>query len=1413
MVQNPYDVDKFGSNAQTLSNGKNTIQNSNISSKVNGIQKTKTLSVLDEIVPDYIVITNNALKSSFQVLADWKTKKGVFTIIKTTEDINIAYSGSDLQEKIRKYIIEAYSKWGAGLYILLGGDQTIVPARMVIGYNNILQAADMYYSTYNGSWNYNNDNKFYGNGGDIGVVLGRIPVKSASETSTTISKVISYEKASNISDLNYFKNNLYADAYMSKSGSSLSIFDESSIKSYCNTFVSSNINNRFICDNALCTGDANYYTASPCPGGNLELNRDNFLSSLNNGSNFGIGKFHFIYHMDHGGSQGIGTSGIDKGNSVNKIDMGSLTNGTSYQIFMSGSCHSANFTEDCIGKYYLTNSTGGGVAWIGNTDVGYTSEYAQLSYFCDAIYSTIGHPSLGRYDIGSAYQNIIKKGYSGDWRLHLLGDPEMQVWTDVPTNLNVTLSTTAVTLGQQTVNVAVSGLATGNTARICLWKGTEVYVTQEKVTNGTYPISFTTNTTGNILVTVTAQNFKPNEKTITVNQTAEPNLYISSVDFGDGIVTGSGVGNGNGKNDAGETIDLSLKVKNTGVNTSNGVTATLSCASPYINLTSNQASFGTLAMGAENTAHFGYTIKPIMPEKLENDKNPIQFILLIKDVNNVVWKDTFNISVYKDSIVQASKTSVTGGELIITNTNQTIQFNINLQNIGQATAKGLKAVLTRTSPATIISNCPNSEHTYPVIPQFGIISNTVPFQFTTGPNFSGDKSTLTFNFTITNAYNKSWSFNFNLGSPSVVTNMNFTADVAEIDLSWTKPSSNDAVAYNIYRCDADQVNDTEVGIYTKLNNTPVTSCYYNDLNSLNTLTKYFYKVAAVSATGNEGATTRMLTWTSFPKMNLFPITIDPSIGNFGTAINVADVNGDGKKEIFAGTYGGPDKGYLVGLDYYGNELYNIDNNVTTYSGFAKLGSYTASIPAIGDLNKTGKYQIIEPTRNTNATDNNYIFCYSADDVNPNDGKPDLIWNNLTPSKQYLKGAVLSNIDNSADGSLEVITCSDERGAISIYNAAGTFLRDIACVNTYASISVADLDCDGDKEIIQTSGTGIHVWHHDGTNYLGSNSLYNLTLSGYRFVSSVVVCDIDNDGHKEILTFAIQNCTSPCNAKLFAIRYDGTLVPGLDGNQTITTKSNWAQELAVGDLNNDGYLKVVTFANDGVKVWDHTGQLIQPISSKTLTDIATAGQPILADVDGDSKAEIIYNSEISSNIYAYKMDGTPVLGFPLRTKTGTCGGLNISDVDNDGKNELIARASNKIEMWQTNGLPSKIEWGSERHDQYNTGEYYTICEPTLITTNEIWNSSQNNCGDLIVKSGTLTINNNSNITLGSSSMIIVMSGASLVVDSGHILNANVRAMSGSSVTVTNNGSITLRSNAEFYSETGTNLDFQYGSIDK
>ena len=137
---------------------------------------------------EYIIITNDALDSSFQRLADWKTKKGIVATIKTVSWISENYSGCDTQEKIRHFIQDAYSNWTTD-YVLLGGDVDIIPGRIVNNqdYNPI---TDLYYSGLNGNWNSNGDDKF-GDGADYYADLwvGRAPVHNNNEANLFVDKV------------------------------------------------------------------------------------------------------------------------------------------------------------------------------------------------------------------------------------------------------------------------------------------------------------------------------------------------------------------------------------------------------------------------------------------------------------------------------------------------------------------------------------------------------------------------------------------------------------------------------------------------------------------------------------------------------------------------------------------------------------------------------------------------------------------------------------------------------------------------------------------------------------------------------------------------------------------------------------------------------------------------------------------------------------------------------------------------------------------------------------------------------------------------------------------------------------------------------------------------------------------------
>jgi len=128
------------------------------------------------------------LLPSFLPLLEWKELKGLHCKTALVEEIEATGTGLDLPEKIRNYIRDCYLSEGTQ-YVLLGGDDDIIPARGVFGevgnYLDHSMPCDLYYAALDGDWNSDGDS-VYGEpndgvgGGEVDllaeVLVGRAPV-------------------------------------------------------------------------------------------------------------------------------------------------------------------------------------------------------------------------------------------------------------------------------------------------------------------------------------------------------------------------------------------------------------------------------------------------------------------------------------------------------------------------------------------------------------------------------------------------------------------------------------------------------------------------------------------------------------------------------------------------------------------------------------------------------------------------------------------------------------------------------------------------------------------------------------------------------------------------------------------------------------------------------------------------------------------------------------------------------------------------------------------------------------------------------------------------------------------------------------------------------------------------------------
>ncbi|MGQ9708174.1 MAG: C25 family cysteine peptidase, partial [bacterium] len=519
----------------------------------------------DNMDCDYAIITSSTLASNFQNLAEWRTRKGFYTRIFKTDSISSAYPGRDLQEKIRNFIIDYWTNHGL-IYVLLGGDNSIVPARRarcVVDTTTGNIPADLYYADLQWSWDGNRNSIFGEMTGDTvdlfyDLFIGRASVDNATQVNIFINKTLYYEKTPT-SD--YLRKNLlpYVELWTGYSGK----------------IVSDTIANK------TPTGWLDSYIANPT---NTVPMRD----SINAG-------YHFCHAAAHGDDYGFYTQG---GTPIYTTTTASgQTNATRPVILNSIACISGNFeAEDCLAEALMNNANGGAVATIMNSRYGWgTPPQMGPSEKLDCMfydYYFIGDTvEIGRNHCASknVYGYIAQNQAVWRWcyyELNLFGDPALPLWYGVPDTMTAQNPDT-ITTGAQgfQVIVADNGSPVAG-AMVCCYKAGDFHEVGYTNASGVAQITIDPETTGTMYLTISRKQYLPIEKMVTVIQgTPQPYIIIFRTLVDDG---------NNHQLDPGETADLYVTVRNIGSASATNVTGRLRTASGYITISDSTASYGNL---------------------------------------------------------------------------------------------------------------------------------------------------------------------------------------------------------------------------------------------------------------------------------------------------------------------------------------------------------------------------------------------------------------------------------------------------------------------------------------------------------------------------------------------------------------------------------------------------------------------------------------------------------------------------------------------------------------------------------------------------------------------------------------------------------------------------------------------------
>ncbi len=500
----------------------------------------------DEYYP-YIIITSKIYRDSFLPLAQWKTQKGLNTKIVELSTILNDYTGRDDAEKIRNFIKYAQSNWGT-TWVLLGGDTDVVPARSAFAMDCQYGArpdenaipCDLYYADLDGDWDANGNNIF----GEVAdtvdlypeVYLGRAALNSVSEAEAWVNKVIQYEKNPS---LTYLKKLLFLCQVL---------WDVP----YTDTGIGKDrIEERYLSENN--------YSITKLYESLENLNKTSALQQLNAGQNI----------INHSGHAWWTVLSLGDG-SLKDTDMLALNNRNRPSTIYSIGCWPAAIDYDCVAEAFLANPNGGGVAFIGNSRYGWGSPgnpgYGYSDRFDEKFFYFLFNQKTN--SIGEAlalakafYVPFARQENVYRWCLYeinLLGDPEMPLWTDEPESLQVDFPKTIVTGSSQLLLTVTSKSRPVVNARVCLKQADNLYLIETTDESG---VAFfqveTSNAADPIMITITAENFLPAIGTIAVSMD-EPYLYCDRVVVADELTNNDGFLN------PGETVSLSLNLKNRG---------------------------------------------------------------------------------------------------------------------------------------------------------------------------------------------------------------------------------------------------------------------------------------------------------------------------------------------------------------------------------------------------------------------------------------------------------------------------------------------------------------------------------------------------------------------------------------------------------------------------------------------------------------------------------------------------------------------------------------------------------------------------------------------------------------------------------------------------------------------------------
>ncbi len=530
---------------------------------------------------DMVIVTSGELEDAFEELAEYRTRRGAVTVVRTVEWIDQHYSGCDTPERIRNFLRHAHQRWGIQ-FALLGGDDDVVPVRETGGWNYLpvpfplyCLPSDDYYGDLDGVWSAGGSGwSLAASIGYLDISTGRWPVGSPEEVGAMLEKLSVYE---NEPPPGEFARRILLLGSNNPQGTGADDL----------MLLADMLREHAVPD--LLDDPAELYYPHSLPGGDLD--RNSALQAMDDG-------YSLVVHADHSGLHKLGTAGKGTlGEYMWDSDFATMGNQGQPSILWTLGCDAGHFDgASCfVESGLITSSQSGLLAAIANPRGGIHDQVSSAYVFFDALFDTGHTAELFGFQalhwplsfLGEAFRvSKNRSGFSYIF-LNLLGSPMLHVWRGEPRQLYVAVSPPLATEGDTvTVTATVSdGAQPVPDASVCLWKRDELYSVRSTDAYGTvsFPgVCAVDGSDGQAISLTAVRRRMPAGAGTVVDACIPGEAFVDILPAQTPLVSLSEAvvdGQGDGAASPGETVEIALEAANTGGQPATGVSASISVKS------------------------------------------------------------------------------------------------------------------------------------------------------------------------------------------------------------------------------------------------------------------------------------------------------------------------------------------------------------------------------------------------------------------------------------------------------------------------------------------------------------------------------------------------------------------------------------------------------------------------------------------------------------------------------------------------------------------------------------------------------------------------------------------------------------------------------------------------------------------